>query len=153
MIHAAAAVGGDDFQIFFIRFEQARDKITAARFKKSQDVHFVFKTFLRIGAMIIFDHAPVEAQVDGGAESVFDFQHGGQIIVQIAGLGKLLHALLDLSKLAKIEQPDCRAQFIGDYFQPLKTIVNPARNAFGHIGAKSSCDMASVVLKTNFTGK
>jgi hypothetical protein len=72
MLHAAAAVRRDDAEVFFIRFEQARDEVAVALFQMAQHAHFVFKTPLRVQAVIGFENAPIKTQMDGRAERVFD---------------------------------------------------------------------------------
>ncbi len=84
VLHAAAAIGGDDAQFFSVRFQQAGDEVAAARFEMAQHAHFVVEAFLRIRPVIGLEHPAIETEMDGGAERVFDFQHESEIAATIS---------------------------------------------------------------------
>ena len=75
MLHAGAAVGGNDAKIVLVRFQQPRHKVAAARLEVAQDMHFIGEPFVGLGTVVDLDHPAIKAEMDGGPKRVFDFEH------------------------------------------------------------------------------
>lgn len=75
MLHAAAAIGGDDANFFRVGVEQSRDKWAVAQFEMAQDAHLVGEPPRGIRPVVNLHHPAIEGQVHRRPERVFDFQH------------------------------------------------------------------------------
>jgi hypothetical protein len=75
LLHALAAVGGDDADFFAVRLQQPRHEGAAARFKMFQHADFIIETLQRIGGMISLHDPAIKREMDGGPKRVFDLYH------------------------------------------------------------------------------
>jgi hypothetical protein len=72
MLHARPAVGRGDPQFPRFRLQQSRHKSTLAAFQEAQDFDFALEALRGVRAVVRLEDAPIETDLDGGAERVFD---------------------------------------------------------------------------------
>jgi hypothetical protein len=90
LINAPTAVGGDDFEIIRLHFEQSGDEIASTLFEIPQDADFVFEAFARLMAAKRLVDPAIEADPDNRPRGIFHFMHerpasaGAQMLASVA---------------------------------------------------------------------